>query len=159
MFHINRDTLKLVCIEIIANQFYSSNVIKSCVALQSAFYALHIASPDLSYTILFYRFAVAMGYYGLSFSSGNLPGNIYLVFMLSGAIEFVAYTACLPINKLGRKGPHVFGMLLAGLACAGTIAIDLSSINSGRDSLQVAFLAVLYQVVRREGGETRLLIY
>lgn len=74
-----------------------------------------------------------MGYYGLSLSSGTLPGNIYLLFMLSGAVEFVAYTACLPLNKLGRKVPHVFGMLVAGLACLGTIVVDLS-ISAGKSS-------------------------
>jgi hypothetical protein len=72
------------------------------------------------------RFVVAMGYYGLSLNSGTLPGSLYLNFMLSGAIEFVADTACLPLNKLGRKGLHVFGMLVGGLACLSTIVIDLT---------------------------------
>ena len=45
--------------------------------------------------------------------------------MLSGAVEFVSYTASFSINKLGRKGPHVFSMLVAGLACLGTILVNI----------------------------------
>ena len=45
--------------------------------------------------------------------------------MLSGAVEFFSYTACFSINKLGRKGPHVFSMLVAGLACLGTILVNI----------------------------------
>lgn len=66
-----------------------------------------------------------MGYYGLSLNSGTLAGSVYLNFLLSGAVEFLGYTACFTINKLGRKGPHVFGMLVAGLACLGTILVDV----------------------------------
>ena len=64
---------------------------------------------------------MAMGYYGLSLNSGSLKGSIYLNFMLSGLVEFVSYTACFSIQKLGRNGPHVFGMVTAGLACLATI--------------------------------------
>ena len=45
--------------------------------------------------------------------------------MLSGAVEFFSYTACFSISQLGRKGPHVFSMLVAGLACLGTILVDI----------------------------------
>lgn len=65
-----------------------------------------------------------MGYYGLSLNAGTLEGNVYLIFMMSGAIEFVAYSACLPINKIGRKLPHVFGMMIAGLASVAIILVD-----------------------------------
>lgn len=65
-----------------------------------------------------------MGYYGLSLNSGSLKGSVYLNFMLSGAIEFVSYTACFSIAKVGRKGPHIFGMVIAGLACLATILVD-----------------------------------
>ena len=68
---------------------------------------------------------MAMGYYGLSLNSGSLGGNIYINFMVGGLVEFPAYTICFLCNKLGRKGPHVFGMLLAGLACLGTVFVDL----------------------------------
>ena len=59
-----------------------------------------------------------------SLSSGSLGGSIYLNFMLSGAVELVSNTACFSIQKLGRKGPHVFGMVTAGLACLATILVD-----------------------------------
>lgn len=67
---------------------------------------------------------MVMGYYGLSLSSGSLGGSIYLYLMLSGAVELVSNTACFSIQKLGRKGPHVFGMVTAGLACLATILVD-----------------------------------
>lgn len=65
-----------------------------------------------------------MGYYGLSLNSGTLGGNIYVNFVLGGAVEFPAYTFCFLCNKLGRKWPHVFGMLVGGLACLGSVFID-----------------------------------
>jgi len=44
--------------------------------------------------------------------------------MLSGAVEFLAYGVCFSINKLGRKGPHIFGMLVGGVACIATVLVD-----------------------------------
>ena len=66
-----------------------------------------------------------MGYYGLSLNAGSFKGNPYLIFMISGAVEFVSYTACLAVNRLGRKGPHVFGMMLAGAACVASVLVNL----------------------------------
>ncbi|XP_013411039.1 organic cation transporter protein isoform X2 [Lingula anatina] len=68
---------------------------------------------------------VSMVYYGLSLNSGNLGGDIFLNFFLSGLVEFPAYCFCFCIDKVGRKGPHVFGMLLGGSACLCTIFVAL----------------------------------
>lgn len=66
-----------------------------------------------------------MGYYGLSLNSGSLGGDIYINFMLGGLVEFPAYAMCALCNKLGRKWMHVFGMMVGGLACLGTVFVDL----------------------------------
>jgi len=66
-----------------------------------------------------------MGYYGLSLNSGNIGGNIYVNFVLSGGIEFVATAVCLICNKVGRKGPHIFAMFVGGLACLATVLVSL----------------------------------
>ena len=65
-----------------------------------------------------------MGYYGLSLNSGSLGGNLYVNFMLGGLVEFPGYTVCFLCFKLGRKALHVFGMMVGGLACLGTVMVD-----------------------------------
>ncbi|KAF6035184.1 Orct [Bugula neritina] len=64
------------------------------------------------------------GYYGLSLNSGNIGGNIYTNFLLSVVVEFVSYTVCLSINKLGRKKLCISGLLVAGSACIATVLVD-----------------------------------
>jgi len=65
---------------------------------------------------------VSMGYYGLSLNTGNLSGDFYLNFFLSGLVEFPAYTLCLVLlDRTGRKKLHVFTMVGGGIACICTI--------------------------------------
>ena len=65
---------------------------------------------------------VSMGYYGLSLNTGNLSGDFYLNFFLSGLAEFPAYTICVIfLDKTGRKPLHVLCMVLGGVACISTI--------------------------------------
>ena len=65
---------------------------------------------------------VSMGYYGLSLNTGNLSGDFYLNFFLSGLVEFPAYTLCLVfLDRIGRKKLHVFTMVGGGIACISTI--------------------------------------
>ena len=66
-----------------------------------------------------------MSYYGLSLNSGTLGGDLYVNFMLGGLVEFPAYTVCFACNKLGRKSLHIVGMMIGGLACLGTVFVDL----------------------------------
>lgn len=70
------------------------------------------------------RMVIAMGYYGLSLNSDSLGGNIFLNFVLGGLVEFPAYTVCFICNKLGRKGPYIFGTTVGGLACIGVVLVD-----------------------------------
>ncbi|KAK3098565.1 hypothetical protein FSP39_020715 [Pinctada imbricata] len=73
--------------------------------------------------IIFFNWAVvSMVYYGLSLNSGNLAGDFYLNFFLSGVVEFPAYTLCLVLlDRIGRKKLHASCMILGGLACVSTI--------------------------------------
>ncbi|XP_061193456.1 organic cation transporter protein-like [Saccostrea echinata] len=65
---------------------------------------------------------VSMVYYGLSLNSGNLAGDFYLNFFLTGLVEFPAYTLCLVLlDRIGRKKLHCACMVLGGLACISTI--------------------------------------
>lgn len=72
--------------------------------------------------IFFNWMVVSMGYYGLSLNTGNLSGDFYLNFFLSGLVEFPAYTLCLVLlDRTGRKKLHVFTMVGGGIACICTI--------------------------------------
>ena len=63
-----------------------------------------------------------MVYYGLSLNSGNLAGDFYLNFFLTGLVEFPAYTLCLVLlDRTGRKKLLCACMVLGGLACICTI--------------------------------------
>ncbi|XP_076078144.1 organic cation transporter protein-like isoform X2 [Mytilus galloprovincialis] len=72
--------------------------------------------------IFFNWLVVSMGYYGLSLNTGNLSGDFYLNFFLSGLVEFPAYTLCLVfLDRVGRKKLHVSCFVGGGLACICTI--------------------------------------
>ncbi|KAK3593126.1 hypothetical protein CHS0354_018254 [Potamilus streckersoni] len=72
--------------------------------------------------IFFNWMVVSMVYYGLSLNTGNLGGDFYLNFIISGLVEFPADTLCiLLLNRLGRKNLHCGSMLLGGIGCLCTI--------------------------------------
>ncbi|XP_021380014.1 organic cation transporter protein-like isoform X2 [Mizuhopecten yessoensis] len=72
--------------------------------------------------ILYNWCALGMVYYGLSLNSGNLGGNFYLNFCVSGLMEFPAYTmTVLLLDRLGRKWLHCLCMVLGGAACLSTV--------------------------------------
>ena len=69
---------------------------------------------------------VSMVYYGLSLNTGNLGGDFYLNFFLSGIVEIPAYILCLLLlERTGRKSFHAFCMIFGGLACISTIFTTL----------------------------------
>ncbi|OWF45915.1 Organic cation transporter protein [Mizuhopecten yessoensis] len=73
--------------------------------------------------VIFFNWGVVnMVYYGLSLNSGNLEGNYYLNFLLSGLVEFPAYTlTLLLLDRLGRKWLYIICMILGGVSCISTI--------------------------------------
>lgn len=74
------------------------------------------------YCVMLIRMVVSMTYYGLSLNTGNLGGDFYVNFLISGVVEFPAYTLCLLLlDRWGRKKCHCSAMLLGGIACLCTI--------------------------------------
>ena len=78
---------------------------------------------------------VSMVYYGLSLNTGNLGGDFYLNFTISGLVEFPAYTLCLLLlDRIGRKWLHCSTMVLGGLACISTVFTTIYG-GDGKTSL------------------------
>ncbi|XP_013061478.2 organic cation transporter protein-like [Biomphalaria glabrata] len=73
--------------------------------------------------VIFANWIVAsMVYYGLSLNVGNLSGDLYLNFFLSGVVELLSYFLCLIfLDKAGRKLLQCLFMLTAGIACVCTL--------------------------------------
>lgn len=66
-----------------------------------------------------------MVYYGLSLSTSDLGGNVYISFFISGAVEIPAYLLCIPAieSPLGRRYSTAAFQFLGGVACLATIVI------------------------------------
>lgn len=74
------------------------------------------------FCFLLYRMVVSMTYYGLSLNTGNLGGDFYMNFFISGLVEFPAYTlAILFLDRIGRKVCHMLSMVIGGGCCLVTI--------------------------------------
>lgn len=65
-----------------------------------------------------------MVYYGISLSTSNLPGSMYLNAFLSGAVEFPGYLIVhLLLNRWGRKKLHFLTTFISGLFCTSAILL------------------------------------
>ncbi|XP_017492014.1 PREDICTED: organic cation transporter protein-like [Rhagoletis zephyria] len=74
--------------------------------------------------ILFDWFVNSGVYYGLSWNTNNLGGNVLLNFMISGAVEIPGYSFLLfTLNRWGRRTILCGCMLVAGIALLLTIAV------------------------------------
>ncbi|XP_076077828.1 organic cation transporter protein-like [Mytilus galloprovincialis] len=72
--------------------------------------------------IFFNWMVVSMTYYGLSLNTGNLGGDFYMNFFISGLVEFPAYTlSILFLDRIGRKICHLLAMVIGGGCCLATI--------------------------------------
>ena len=49
--------------------------------------------------MVFFRFSISVAYYGLTWQLTTLPGNMYLNFFISGAVEFIAYVSVIYVAK------------------------------------------------------------
>ncbi|KRT86152.1 membrane transporter [Oryctes borbonicus] len=77
-----------------------------------------------SMIIFFDWFANSLTYYGLSWNTNNLGGNVYLNFVVSGAVEIPAYIFLIfTLNKWGRKIILCGCMVTAGAALLLTLAV------------------------------------
>ncbi|EDW80821.1 uncharacterized protein Dwil_GK11734 [Drosophila willistoni] len=75
--------------------------------------------------ILFFDWLVTSGvYYGLSWNTNNLGGNVLLNFLISGAVEIPAYIfLLLTLNRWGRRSILCGCMLMAGISLLLTSVI------------------------------------
>lgn len=75
--------------------------------------------------IIFFDWFVNSGtYYGLSWNTNNLGGNVFLNFMVSGAVEIPAYIfLLLTLNRWGRRTILCGCMLVAGVGLLLTLVV------------------------------------
>lgn len=63
-----------------------------------------------------------MVFYGLALNLGNLGGDLYLNYLISGLVEFVAYTiGFVAIRYTNRRTFHCASMMFGGIACVVTL--------------------------------------
>lgn len=67
---------------------------------------------------------IVLAYYGLSFSSGDLPGSIYVNNVISGLVEVASFIATFfLLNVMGRRNLTAFPLLFAGVCMIGGMLI------------------------------------
>jgi len=72
-----------------------------------------------SFILFFQWFSCVMMYYGLSFHSGNMKGNLFVDFTSSMLIEIPAITmSYFIVTATGRKGGMIITYVMAGVCCA-----------------------------------------
>lgn len=74
---------------------------------------------------IFFNWFVNSGvYYGLSLNTGNLGGNDYLNFVISGAVELPAHAlTILLLDRVGRRIPLCAFLLLGGVSLLSTMFV------------------------------------
>lgn len=85
-----------------------------------------------SLIIFWLWFVVSLTYYGLSWNTSNLGGNMYLNFVISGLVEIPAYTACmLTLDRFGRKNFLCPCLILSGLCLivSSLLPTELTSVS------------------------------
>ncbi|XP_039278061.1 LOW QUALITY PROTEIN: organic cation transporter protein [Nilaparvata lugens] len=93
--------------------------------------------------ILFLWFVNSATYYGLSWNTGNLAGNEYVNFVLSGIVEYPAYTfLLLTLNRWGRKFVLCSSMIVAGLALISNLFIPAEMAWLGVTSAMIGKFAI-----------------
>ncbi|EDW67543.1 organic cation transporter-like protein [Drosophila virilis] len=86
---------------------------------------LHYPNLRRKTLVIFFDWLVCTGvYYGLSWSTNNLGGNVLLNFVISGAVEIPAYCfLLLTLNRWGRRSILCGCMLVAGVSLLLTIIV------------------------------------
>ncbi|GLG96531.1 Organic cation transporter protein [Gryllus bimaculatus] len=81
-----------------------------------------MTAPGLLF-LLYWWFANNLTYYGLSWNTANLGGDIYLNFLISGAVEIPAYIfLLLTLNRWGRKA------ILCGSMIVGAVILLITTL-------------------------------
>ena len=98
-------------------------VLTTSEKLKAAFeeVAILFATPNLrkrTLNIFYSWLVVAMVYYGLSFNSKNIGGDMYVSMFISGMAEVLACLAIIPaLAKFGRVKIYSGGFIAGGLCC------------------------------------------
>lgn len=93
--------------------------------------------------ILYLWFVNSATYYGLSWNTGNLAGNEYVNFVLSGLVEYPAYIfLLLTLNRWGRKFVLCGSMIVAGLALISNLFIPVELAWLGVTTAMIGKLAI-----------------
>lgn len=77
--------------------------------------------------IIFFNWAVInLVYYGLMYNSGNLSDNLYIGALLSGLVEFPAYTMLIfTMDRWGRKPLFCTMTIFSGLSCIASALVNI----------------------------------
>ena len=88
---------------------------------------LLFATPQMrkrTITVFITWLVIAMVYYGLSFNSKNIGGDIYISMFINGLAEAVACLAIIPaLARLGRVKIYTGTFILSGAACLAVAVI------------------------------------
>merc|ERR1711988_411130 len=88
---------------------------------------LLFATPQMrkrTITIFITWLVIAMVYYGLSFNSKNIGGDIYISMFINGLAEGIACLVIIPaLAKLGRVKIYTGTFILSGVTCLGVAVI------------------------------------
>merc|ERR1719150_3620408 len=111
-------------------------VLTTSEKLKAAFeeVAILFATPNLrkrTLNIFYSWLVVAMVYYGLSFNSKNIGGDMYVSMFISGMAEVLACLAIIPaLAKFGRVKIYSGGFIAGGLCCLA-VAVMLWTMEPG----------------------------
>ena len=106
--------------------------------LKEAFQEIEIlfATPQLrkrTLNIFYSWLVVAMVYYGLSFNSKNIGGDMYVSMFISGLAECLACLAIIPaLSKFGRVKIYSGGFIAGGACC---LVVAVMTWVMGKDSM------------------------
>ncbi|KAM6435054.1 solute carrier family 22 member 6-A-like [Liasis olivaceus] len=120
----------------------------------------------ISLCICFVWFSTSFAYYGLVMDLQNFGGNIYLIQLFFGAVDFPAkFLSVLTISYVGRRFTQAAALVLAGLTILANIFIphDLQTVRTtvavfGKGCLGASFNCIylftgeLYPTVLRQTG-------
>ena len=115
-----------------------NKVLTTSEKLKEAFQEIEIlfATPQLrkrTLNIFYSWLVVAMVYYGLSFNSKNIGGDMYVSMFISGLAECLACLAIIPaLSKFGRVKIYSGGFIAGGACC---LVVAVMTWVMGKDSM------------------------
>lgn len=92
----------------------------------SSIHLYNVSYVTKLYDEIYYRFAIAMTYYGISMNVAKFSGDVFVNFAASSSAEFFGIIFCwLITDRVGRKGLFCTAMILGGVTCICTIFTSL----------------------------------